>query len=187
MTMAVEDGTSVIAFPDRGDDDARWLRAVYDAQWASLVRLAGLLLGDTERADEIAQDAIVATFHRRARLGDGVPVAYLRQCVVNACRSVHRHRAVHRRSLVPLHQGRAEPERPDDLAERDDDRVHMMAALRALPQRQQEVLVLRYYGQLAEAEIADALGITRGAVKSHAHRGLAALRARLDDHEGNLR
>lgn len=159
---------------------------MYDAQWAPLVRLAGLLLGDTERADEIAQDAIVATFQRRNRLGDGVPVGYLRQCVVNACRSAHRHRSVQRRTLVPLFQQRTEPERPDDLAVRGDAHTRMMAALRSLPQRQQEVLVLRYYSQLSEAEIAEALGVTRGAVKSHAHRGLAALRARLDD-EGDLR
>lgn len=176
--------TSVVPFPGR-DADERWLRAVYDAQWAALVRLAGLLLGDTDRADEIAQDAIVATFARRQRFGEDVPVAYLRQCVVNACRSVHRHRGVQRRTLVAVTDAR-EPDRPDVVAERDDERERMMAALRTLPPRQQEVLVLRYYSQLSEAEIAEALGITRGAVKSHAHRGLAALRARLDD-EGDLR
>lgn len=178
--------SSVVGFPAGRAADERWLRAVYDAQWAPLVRLAGLLLGDTEQADEIAQDAIVATYQRRARFGDEVPVAYLRQCVVNACRSVQRHRSVQRRKLVPLHQERVEPERPDDVAERDDERARMMAALRSLPQRQQEVLVLRFYGRLSEAEIADALGVSRGAVKSHAHRGLAALRTRLDD-EGNGR
>ncbi|TBT87253.1 SigE family RNA polymerase sigma factor [Propioniciclava sinopodophylli] len=178
--------SSAVGFPGGRAADEAWLRAVYDAQWAPLVRLAGLLLGDTERADEIAQDAIVATYQRRARLGDEVPVAYLRQCVVNACRSVQRHRSVQRRKLVPLFQERVEPERPDHVSERDDERTRMMAALRSLPQRQQEVLVLRFNGQLSEAEIADALGVSRGAVKSHAHRGLAALRARLDD-EGDLR
>lgn len=178
--------SSVVPFPGGREADERWLRAVYDAQWAPLVRLAGLLLGDTERADEIAQDAIVATFRQRRRLDDDVPVAYLRQRVVNACRSVQRHRSVQRRKLVPLFQQRVEPERPDHLTERHDEQVRMMAALRTLPQRQQEVLVLRYYGQLSEAEIADALGVSRGAVKSHAHRGLAALRARLDD-QGDLR
>lgn len=126
------------------------------------------------------------TFQRRNCLGDEVPVGYLRQCVVNACRSVHRHRGVQRRTLVPLHLERAEPERPDDLAERDDAHARMMAALHALPQRQQVVLVFRYYGQRSEVKIAEVLGVSRGAVKSHAHRGLAALRARLDD-EGDLR
>lgn len=136
--------SSGVPFPGGREADERWLRAVYDAQWASLVRLAGLLVGDTERADEIAQDAIVATFTRRGRFGDDVPVAYLRQCVVNACRSVQRHRGVQRRKLVPLRMERDEPERPDVVAERDDERSRMMKALRALPQWQQEVLVPRY-------------------------------------------
>lgn len=186
MASEVPD-SSVIPFTGGWSADERWLRAVYDAQWSSLVRLAGLLLGSSERADDIAQDAILAAYSRRARLGDDIPVGYLRRCVVNACRSVHRHRGVQRRRLVQLHAERHEPERPDLIAERDGERAQMMAALRELPTRQQEVLVLRYYSQLSEAEIADALGISRGAVKTHAHRGLATLRARLDDHEGDLR
>ena len=113
-------------------------------------------------------------------------MAYLRQCVVNACRSAHRHRAVERRSWAPLHAERAEPAQPEAITERDDERVRMLAALRTLPERQREVLILRYYGHLSEAEIADLLGLSRGAVKTHAHRGLAALRTRLD-HEGDLR
>jgi RNA polymerase sigma factor (sigma-70 family) len=57
----------------------------------------------------------------------------------------------------------------------------VLDALRRLPERQREVLVLRYYGDLTEAEIADALKISRGAVKSHASRGMAALRTTLED------
>lgn len=178
---------SVVPFPGTREADERWLRRVYDTQWAALVRLAGLLLGDTERADEIAQDAILATFQRRTRFGSEIPVAYLRQCVVNSCRSVQRHRTMARRRLIPLRANREEPERPDHVAVRHDEQARVMAALRTLPERQQEVLVLRYYSQLSEAEIAEALGISRGAVKSHAHRGLATLRARLDDHEGGPR
>lgn len=144
------------------DADERWLREVYDSQWAALVRLAGLLLGDSERAEEIAQDAIVATYARRRQFEDGVPVAYLRRCVVNACRSVQRHRTVRRRSWVPLLMERDEPEQPHVVTERHDERTRVLAALRSLPTRQQEVLVLRFYQHLSEAEIADSLGISRG-------------------------
>jgi RNA polymerase sigma factor (sigma-70 family) len=60
------------------------------------------------------------------------------------------------------------------------ERQHVMRVLRTLPQRQREVLVLRYYGDLSEAQIADAMGISNGAVKSHASRGMSALRERLE-------
>jgi RNA polymerase sigma factor (sigma-70 family) len=63
-------------------------------------------------------------------------------------------------------------------AQADED-ARVLAALRRLPRRQQEVLVLRYYADASEAEIAEALGVSRGAVKSHAHRGIAALREAL--------
>ena len=72
-------------------------------------------------------------------------------------------------------------ERPEDAAERHDDEAAVLTALRALPPQQQHVLVLRYWLSLSEAEIAEALGIRAGTVKTHAKRGLAALAARLED------
>lgn len=163
-------------------DPARWdadeaVTHLYAAHWRSLVRLAALLTGGTSSADEVVADAFVALHGRWHALADPhVAHAYLRASVVNGCRSVRRHRDVevrHRQPAAP------EPAGPEERAVRADEDAEVMAALRRLPQRQQEVLVLRYYADASEAEIADALGISRGAVKSHAHRGIAALREAL--------
>lgn len=153
------------------------LRDLYDRHWVGLVRLAGLLLGSTDQCEEVVQDAYVAIFRRLDRFADaGDAYGYLRTSVVNGCRSVHRHRAVVTRKPVPPDPA---PALPDELAVRRETDEHVMAAVRTLPQRQQEVLVLRYYADASEAEIAETLGISRGAVKSHAHRGMNALRGLL--------
>ncbi len=148
---------------------------LYAAHWRTLVRLASLLLAGSEHAEEVVQDAFVALHRRWARLADPATAhAYLRTSVVNGCRSVRRHRRVveaHAPAAAPAPAG------PEEHALRAEEDAAVMVALRTLPRRQQEVLVLRYYADASEAEIADALGISRGAVKSHAHRGLAALRA----------
>lgn len=168
----------VLAVPELLRDDA-WLRAIYDAQWAAMVRLASLLLGGSDEAEEVVQDALVAVYARREQFETlGHAGAYLRMSVVNGCRSVHRHRAVvqrHRPTPGPV------PASPDDLVMEHETRDQVMEALRQLPRRQQEVLVLRYYSEASEQEIADTLGISRGAVKSHAHRGMQTLRVALHD------
>ena len=102
--------------------------------------------------------------------------AYLRQAVVNRSRSVLRHRTV-----VDKYPQQAPPDMPS--AEHGAlallERRAVVTALRDLPERQREAIVLRYYADLSEAEIAGAMGISRGAVKSHTARGMAALRAAL--------
>ena len=153
-----------------------WLREVYDEFWAPMVRLATLLLGSSDQSEEIVQDAILAVFSRRERFRDGSPAGYLRASVVNACRSAHRHREVVARKPPPPSP---EPAGPAELAEQSVERTRMLAALRTLPQRQQEVLILRFYEDLSEADIASALGISKGSVKSHGHRGMTALREAL--------
>lgn len=159
-------------------DDA-WLHEVYAIHWRRLVRLATLMLDGTGEAEEVVQDAIVALYARRDRFGDAASAGgYLRTAVVNRCRSLHRHRAVVNRTQGP---DLPTPEEPDAAAVRHDEGAHVLAALRGLPQRQREVLILRYFAEASEAEIADALGISRGTVKSHAHRGLGALRGVLAD------
>lgn len=159
------------------------LRDLYDRHWVGLVRLAGLLLGSTDRSEEVVQDAYVAIFRRLDRFADaGDAYGYLRTSVVNGCRSVHRHRAVVNRKPVPPDGA---PALPDELAVRRESDEHVMAAVRTLPQRQQEVVVLRYYADASEAEIAETLGISRGAVKSHAHRGMKALRGLLGEPSGD--
>ena len=154
------------------------LTAVYRGHYRSLVRLASLLVGDVGVCEEIVQDAFVRTFQQPPRLreGDRLP-AYLRSAVLNGARSHLRHRLVRRRHLIAV----PEPAPGADhsaMASVETDRV--LAALRSLPARQREVLVLRYYLDLSEADIAATLGIAPGSVKTHAHRGLATLGDRLE-------
>lgn len=148
------------------------LEQLYAAHWRSLVRLSVLLVRDLGAAEEIVQDAFVAVHARWAKLRDpDRALAYLRQAVVNRSRSALRHRAVVERHAATLRSVDSPDPTPDT-----DRRAAVLAAMQALPQRQREVLALRYYLDLSEAEIADALGISRGAVKSHASRGAATLR-----------
>jgi len=150
---------------------------LYHAHWSRLVRLATLLTRDASVAEEIVQDSFVALHRRWADLTDrAAAAAYLRTSVVNGARSALRHRGVEERYRQP---GPPEPAGPEEHAVRADQDARVMAALRTLSRRQQEVLVLRYYGDYSEQDIAATLGLSKGAVKSHAHRGLSALRAAL--------
>jgi RNA polymerase sigma factor (sigma-70 family) len=97
---------------------------------------------------------------------------------VNRARSVRRHRAVEaRHAPIPVPDAAGADEHAMAAARRDE----VLDALRELPERQREVIVLRYYLDLSEAQIAETLGISRGAVKSHASRGAASLRHLLED------
>lgn len=158
------------------------LAQLYAAHWRSLVRLAVLLVRDTGLAEEVVQDSFVAVHARWRRLRDpDRALAYLRQTVVNRSRSVLRHRSVVERHVA---RGAGDLDSPgSDAAALDGERRDaVLAALGSLPDRQREVMALRYYAELSEAEIAEALGISRGSVKSHASRGAAALRAALADY-----
>jgi RNA polymerase sigma-70 factor (sigma-E family) len=154
------------------------LTSLYAAHYTGLVRLAALLVRNSGEAEEIVQDAFVAMHGRWSRLREPDKAAgYLRRTVVNNARSSLRRHAVadkHRASLVDV------PASADHAALAAEARSVVIAALHLLPQRQREVLVLRYYGDLSEADIAATLRISRGAVKSHASRGVAALRSSLE-------
>jgi RNA polymerase sigma-70 factor (sigma-E family) len=153
------------------------LTALYSAHYRALVRLAALLLRDVAAAEEVVQDSFVAMHGKWRRLRDpDRALAYLRQSVVNRSRSALRHqRVVERHAPRPLPDvASAEHHALEEL-----EHARVMDALRELPTRQREVLVLRYYCDLSEAEIADTIGISRGSVKSHASRGMSALRATL--------
>jgi RNA polymerase sigma-70 factor (sigma-E family) len=158
-------------------DDA--LELLYAAHRRQLVRLAVLLVRDVGAAEEIVQDCFIAVHAKWNRLHDpDKALAYLRQSVVNRSRSHLRHLAVVRRHADQ--ERRPEPVTGADRGAQDHARrAAVLDALRRLPRRQREVLALRYYLDLSEAEIAETLGISRGAVKSHASRGAAALRADL--------
>ena len=161
---------------------------LYETQWARLVRLVWLLLRDQQAAEDVAQDAYIATYRNWDRLRDEeAAVAYLRRCAVNGARSVLRHLTVVRRETA-AEAGRADAAGRLTAAGSDEaalthlDGDQLMAALATLPDRQREVIVLRYYSDFSEAQIADALDIAPGSVKTHAHRGLRALRDRMEVH-----
>jgi RNA polymerase sigma-70 factor (sigma-E family) len=163
-------------------DDA--VTQLYAAHYASLVRLAALLVRHSGEAEEIVQDAFVAMHGRWRRLREpDRAVAYLRRSVVNAARSAHRRQDVRDRHL--LRESGPDMRRAFASAEHfalaGETRSEVLRALSELPERQREVLVLRYYSDLTEHDIAAALGISSGTVKSHAFRGLHALRSALED------
>ncbi|MCO5966892.1 MULTISPECIES: SigE family RNA polymerase sigma factor [Actinoallomurus] len=152
--------------------------ALYSAHYRSLVRLSALLVRDSATAEEVVQDAFVAMHGAWRRLRDPEKaLSYLRQSVVNRSRSVLRHRAV-----VEKYAPKGLPDAPsaENGAIVELERSAVIKALNGLPTRQREALVLRYYGDLSEAEIAHTMGISRGAVKSHTARGMAALRSVLE-------
>ena len=151
---------------------------LYSLHYRALVRLAALLVRDMPTAEEVVQDAFVAMHDAWQRLRDAEnALAYLRQAVVNRSRSVLRHRTVVDKNLQ-----KAPPDMPS--AEHGAmallERSAVIAALRGLPDRQREAIVLRYYADLSEADIAATMGISRGAVKSHTARGMTALRSALE-------
>jgi RNA polymerase sigma-70 factor (sigma-E family) len=151
---------------------------LYTVQYKALVRLAAMLVRDTSTAEEVVQDAFIAMHDGWHRLKDAEKaLAYLRQAVVNRSRSVLRHRMV-----VEKNAPKPAPDMPS--AEHGAmallERSAVIAALRDLPERQREAIVLRYYADLSEADIAAAMRISRGAVKSHTARAMASLKAALE-------
>jgi RNA polymerase sigma-70 factor (sigma-E family) len=161
---------------DGGDRPGRYLggaESVFETEADSLVRFAYLLIGDRTRAEDVVADVFAASWRDLDAGRVANPSAYLRRSVANGARR-------HFRRL-----GRERRWRPDrvwsasieDLA---TDRDLLLGALRRLPVRQRAVLVLRYWEDRSEAEVAEVLGISVGAVKSHASRGLARLKKELN-------
>ena len=151
---------------------------LFSLHYQRLVRLAALLVRDVATAEDVVQDSFVAMHDGWQRLRDAESaLAYLRQAVLNRSRSVLRHRAV-----VEKHPEKPSPDMPsaEHGALVQLQRSAVITTLRTLPGRQREAIVLRYYADLSEAEIAAAMGISCGAVKSHTARAMAALRADLE-------
>jgi RNA polymerase sigma-70 factor (sigma-E family) len=150
---------------------------LFRAHHLELVRLAVLMTGDRAMAEDVVQDAFERLHRRWGRLREpGSGLAYARASVVNGCRMAHRRSAVARRYAPRL----AGPAVGADAAAAMADESEMVAALRVLPRRQREVLVLRYYADLDVAEIAATLRIGASTVRSTMSRGLAALAAVLE-------
>jgi RNA polymerase sigma-70 factor (sigma-E family) len=151
---------------------------IYTGHYNQLVRLAILLVHDVQTAEEVVQDAFEAMHVAWRRLRDSEKaLSYLRQTVVNRSRSVLRHRKV-----VDMHAPKPAPDEPsaEQAALTILERSAVAAALRTLPVRQREAIVLRYYADFSEADIAAAMGISKGAVKSHTARAMSALKSILE-------
>jgi RNA polymerase sigma-70 factor (sigma-E family) len=163
------------------------LDQLYREHYRSLVRLASILVDDVTLCEELVQDAFVAVLRRSGGWADPDRApAYLRSAVLNGARSHLRKQQVRRRWLRSVDGPGTSPP-ADGRALVDAETQAMLGALRHLPDRQREVLVLRFYLDLSEAEIARTLGISTGSVKTHAHRGLAALATWIDDEEDDER
>ncbi|MFG2196793.1 RNA polymerase sigma factor [Streptomyces sp. NPDC048639] len=155
------------------------LRHLYRAHRLPLVRLAALPVGDLPTAEDVVHDAFAAAWRRRQSLHDATSMApYMRRAVVNKARSVIRRRRV-ANALRPEREHHA-PSAEDEVLLGIEHR-ELLAALHRLAPRQKEILVLRYWAGLSEAEIARTMGVSPGAVKSMSHRSLAALRRRLEN------
>jgi RNA polymerase sigma-70 factor (sigma-E family) len=159
-------------------DASEVVTEIYILHYKQLVRLAVMLVHDVQTAEEVVQDAFEAMHlaWRRVRETEKA-IAYLRQAIVNKSRSVLRHRKV-----VEMHAPKPAPDEQsaEHAALTLIERSAVTSALRTLPERQREAIVLRYYGDFSEADIARAMGISRGAVKSHTARAMASLKSILE-------
>jgi RNA polymerase sigma-70 factor (sigma-E family) len=150
------------------------------AAWPGLLRYGHLLTGDRASAEDLVQTALLRTALRWGSIRSDDPTAYVKTAMARlqvnrATRLLRRERVV---DVVP--------ERPaaGDAVAQVDERSAMWQALATLPRRQRAVLVLRYYEQLSEREIAEVLGVSPGTVKSTASKALASLRSRVDVPDG---
>jgi len=152
-------------------------RRFFDAEFRPLRRFAYLLTSDWSEAEDLAQEAMVRTFRAWGRIQDRTkPGAYARAVLVN------RHRSLLRRAKVEAKHALAR--RPDPVpedAEPADDRVLVWKALGVLPVKERAVVVLRFFEDLPQAEIAEVLGVPVGTVKSMTHRALGRLRDELGE------
>jgi len=147
--------------------------ALYQAHATGLVRLAMLMLsGDQGAAEDVVQDAFLGLYRRWGKLGDpDKALAYARSSVLNGCRDVLRKRS----RKIPAALLDPDIESAEARALLGEEHREVLAALRRLPDRQREAVVLRHCLGLPEAEVAEAMNVSRGTVKSTCHRGLATL------------
>ena len=164
----------VYAIDERSAPDAPiTIDDLYRSHRMGMVRLAILLVDDPASAEDVVQEAFTGLYRNWSGLRDkAAAIGYLRAAVVNGSRSMLRRRRT-ARAYVPPDLGTARS--AESLAIMSAEHRAVVAALAELPDRQREVLVLRYYGGLSEAEIAEATGLSKGTVKSTASRAIAKL------------
>jgi RNA polymerase sigma-70 factor (sigma-E family) len=170
------------AYPAAGGDATAGVTALYQAHAVGLIRLAIVMLGDRTAAEDVVQDAFLGLYRHWSGLADpGNALAYVRSAVLNRCRNALRQRG--RTARWEAMHGEAGPAATVAVAGESaeaavlvgEEHQRVLAAIRALPDRQREALVLRFYLDMSEAEAARAMGISRGTVKSATSRAVAAL------------
>lgn len=150
---------------------------LFEREGRSLVRLARLFVDDRNAAEDLVQEAFIRLSRSAHRINDpSKSAAYLRSIVLNLARDHNRRGLVSLRHHLPFDGSRASTE--DEIELREDHRA-VLDALRDLPHRQRDCIVLRYYDELGIDGIADVLNISRNSVKTHLTRGLAAMESRL--------
>jgi len=160
-----------------GHDDSRAaVAALYEAHALGLIRLGVVMLGDRAAAEDIVQDAFCGLYRRWHHLSDpGNALPYVRSSVLNGCRSQLRYRNRRLGHAGSKDMSAETVESAESTALLGEEHRTVLDALRRLPARQREALVLRYYIELAESEIARSMGISPGTVKSTTSRALTAL------------
>jgi RNA polymerase sigma-70 factor (sigma-E family) len=153
-------------------DRAATVSALYAGHALGLIRLAHIMLGNRQAAEDVVQEAFIGLYRRWSHLDEQAKaLGYVRSSVLNGCRSQLR-----RRPTVELDGSCAPPVTSAESAVLTaEERREIIRALRCLPARQREVLALRFYLDLPDDQIAAAMSISRSTVRSSAHRGLAAL------------
>ena len=147
---------------------------LYEAHALGMIRLAYIMLGDRSSAEDVVQEAFCGLYRRWPYLCDpGSGVYYVRSSVLNGCRSVLRRNNAHASRATTGYQPSADSAESAVLT--GEERREVIRALRRLPQRQREALVLRFYLDLSAEETATTMGINPGSVRSAIHRGLASL------------
>lgn len=166
---------------DRTIDPDRLVAALFRQEGANLVRLARLFTDDRNAAEDLVQEAFIRLHRSAHRIEDPAKAApYLRSILLNLARDHNRRGLMsfrHQEAAVP----ETSPDCPAEQVVRDETQETVLEALRSLPPRQRDCLVLRFYFDLSGPEIAETLGISPNSVKTHCRRGLAALKDRLEE------
>lgn len=150
---------------------------LFATESVTLVRLARFFVQDRAAAEDLVQEAFIRLSRNAHRLADpAAEVAYLRAIVLNLCRDHNRRGLMSLRHRPPAD---LEPDLPEDVVVGREQSREVVAALAALPRRQRDCLVLRYYLDLGPPEIAATLGLSPNSVKTHLHRGLRAMESAL--------
>ena len=154
---------------------------LFEAEGRALVRLARIFTDDTNAAEDLVQEAFIRMYRSMSGIHDSSKsAAYLRSIVLNLCRD-HNRRGLMSLRHLQTSADLATVDRPDDLVVRTERQAEVIDALLGLSVRQRECLVLRYYSDMTESEIATTLGISSNSVKTHCRRGMESLRETLGE------